>query len=162
MNFFDVSLFNSTWLSITGDVDVGNGGSRPNMSFIRTISMLVMDVGDEISWWQFYAKRCHQYLDPVAKIRKLSPTLSHQHHNVTNMTVAVYKFKILLAILFRLDMTNWNVINSWNCHQHILRRTSWFPIGLHDRLFNTGHKIGSSTEFPHMKQAWSSFLLILY
>ena len=32
--------------------------------------------------------RCHQDLDSVAKILELSPTVSHQHHNVTDMTVA--------------------------------------------------------------------------
>jgi len=35
------------------------------------------------------SKRWHQDLKFVAKILKLSPTVSHQHHNVTNMTLAV-------------------------------------------------------------------------
>ena len=75
-------------------------------------SMLVMDFGDEMCWWQFKdigdcfghfghqhslsherwaptSKRCHEDLNSVANILKMSPTVSHQHHNVTNMTVAL-------------------------------------------------------------------------
>ena len=35
------------------------------------------------------SKRCHNDLNYVTYMLKLSPTLSHQHHNVTNMTVAM-------------------------------------------------------------------------
>ena len=38
------------------------------------------------------SKRCHQDLNSVANILKLSLTVSHQHHNVTNMTVAACDF----------------------------------------------------------------------
>ena len=39
------------------------------------------------------SKRCHQDLNSVANILKLSPTVSHQNHSVTN-TVAPYNFII--------------------------------------------------------------------
>ena len=37
------------------------------------------------------SKRCHQDLNSVANILKLSPTVSHQHQNITNMPVAKLK-----------------------------------------------------------------------
>ena len=33
-------------------------------------------------------QKCHQDLNSVANILKLSPTVSYQHHNVTHITVA--------------------------------------------------------------------------
>ena len=42
---------------------------------IEVTSMLVTDNGDEMCWWP-----------------KSSPTLSHQHHDVTNITVILSNF----------------------------------------------------------------------
>ena len=73
--------------------------------------MLATDVGDEICWrqlWDVGDGFGHQHplslnisvdsgasnqkmspdLNSVANILKLSPTVSHHHHNVSNMTVA--------------------------------------------------------------------------
>ena len=37
--------------------------------------------------WTPTSKRCHQDLNSVDNILNLPPTVSHQHHNVTNMTI---------------------------------------------------------------------------
>ena len=83
-------------------------------------SMLVADVGDEMCWWQlwdvgggfghFYGKHPlslhlsvkHQPLKDVTNIEIQLPTLSHQHHDFTNITIT----KINLS-------PNWVRIGFW-------------------------------------------------
>jgi len=124
-------------------------------------SMLVTGVGDEICWWQFqdvgvgFGHFGHQhplslnvgYQHPkdVTKILILSPTFlnCHQHHNVTNMTVAkttLFVIKNIFRITKTLQKTwpwmgfgcnkqprrawcyRWNDKLCWKC---ILARSDW-------------------------------------
>ena len=55
-------------------------------NFKMLVTILIMLVTNIL--YLLTSKRCHQDLNSVANILKLSPTVSHQHHNVTNMTVA--------------------------------------------------------------------------
>ena len=47
-----------------------------------------IDIGDKMCWWQFYDVGDDLYEDrnPVPNIQQLSPTSSHLHHDVTNIT----------------------------------------------------------------------------
>ena len=118
-------------------------------------SMLVMDFGDEMCWWQFKdigdcfghfghqhslsherwaptSKRCHQDLNSVANILKLSPAASHQHDcspfsplrnnlsldNFNCSGISNLHYKICLLLLFDawyLWSLFWNYCRStWN------------------------------------------------
>ena len=57
------------------------------ISIISILYPLTLALGTNI-------KRCHQDLNSVANNPKLSPTVSHQHHNITNMTVAEFKLQL--------------------------------------------------------------------
>jgi len=62
--------------------------------------MVVTDVGNEMCWWQF---------EDVANILKLSPIVSHQKHNVANMTVAYkchFRYRLLCWIQMHATMKN--------------------------------------------------------
>ena len=78
-----------------GHIDIGDGCWSQNV-LVTTLRC----------WWRFWSptsiifllswralafKRCHQHRNSVNNIRKLSPTLSHQHHGVTNITVTPNK-----------------------------------------------------------------------
>ena len=55
--------------------------------------MLVTDVGDQMCWGQFKDVGNgfgHRDINSAANILKLSPTASHQHHSVINMTVVIF------------------------------------------------------------------------
>jgi len=76
----------------------------------------VTDVGDEMCWWQcyivsnsfghfghqhplcFYISVGQQHSNNVTNILNLSPTLSYQHHNVTNITVTRYRWRMFETV----------------------------------------------------------------
>ena len=64
------------------------------------------------------SKRCHQDLNFVANILKLSSTVSQQHHNVSNMTVAVGdKFEMFITSLTKWPSDQFDALKNF-CHQH--------------------------------------------
>ena len=93
-----LSQYNMDLYDMVGYIDVGYGWWR------RFVLMTILRC-----WWRFLSfwsptssisrlskrraqtstgKRCHQDLNSVANILKLSPTVSYQHHNVTNNTMS--------------------------------------------------------------------------
>ena len=65
------------------------------ISVANILYLLTLALGNNIQKMsnnenQSISKRCHQDLNSVANILKLSPAVSQQHHSVTNMTIAIY------------------------------------------------------------------------
>ena len=104
--------FSTIWISslnqiydLAGHIDFSDGCWRRN-ELVTTIRC----------WWATTSQRCHQHRNSVTNIPKSSPTLSDQHHDVTNITVTVVYISLLSEIF------DW----TW----------TWFLIGWKIKIFD--------------------------
>ena len=84
-----------------GYIHVGDGSMLVTEILVTVLAILDTNVNYIFTLAPTF-KRCHQLRNSVNKIQKLAPTVSHQHQDVTNITVTLL-VALLLNILVRFD-----------------------------------------------------------